>query len=123
MSSKKSNANYNPVMQTEHDHFPGVGTIMTVAVARITLRLHENQSLKEKRRIIKSMIARSRNRFNVSVAEVADQDLHQRATLGVAVVGSDQRILNSLLDRIITYMDSLHLADLIDQQIELIPLG
>ena len=96
---------------------------MTVAVARITLRLHENQSLKEKRRIIKSMIAKSRNRFNVSVAEVADQDLHQRATLGIAVVGSDQRILNSLLDRIITYMDSLHLADLIDQQIELIPLG
>ena len=123
MNSKKSNANYNPVIQTGADHFPGAGAVMTVGVARITLRLHDNQSLKEKRRIIKSMIARSRNRFNVSVAEVADQDLHQRATLGVAVVGSDQRILNSLLDRIITYMDSLHLADLIDQQIELIPLG
>jgi uncharacterized protein len=110
-------------MQLGHDHFPDAGAVMTVAVARITWRLHENRSLKEKRRILKSMITRSRNRFNVSVAEVADQDLHQRATLGVAVVGSDHRTLNSLLDRIISYMDSLHLADLIDQEIELIPLG
>jgi uncharacterized protein len=96
---------------------------MTVGVARITLLLHANQSLKEKRRVLKSMIEKSRHRFNVSVAEVADQDLHQRATLGVAVVGSDSRVLNSLLDRIISYMDSLQLADLIDQEIELIPLG
>jgi uncharacterized protein len=96
---------------------------MTVGVARITLRLHANQSLKEKRRILKSLIDKSRHRFNVSVAEVADQDLYQRATVGVAVVGNDNRVLNSLLDRIISYMDSLQLADLIDQEIELIPLG
>jgi len=96
---------------------------MMVGVARITWRLHENHSLKEKRRVLKSIIEKSRHRFNVTVAEVADQDLHQRATLGVAVVGSDSRVLNSLLDRIIAYMDSLHLAEMIDQEIELIPLG
>jgi hypothetical protein len=96
---------------------------MTVAVARITLRLHENHSLKEKRRVLKSLIEKSRHRFNVAVAEVADQDLHQRATLGVAVVGNDGRVLNSLLDHIISYMESLHLADMIDHEIELIPLG
>ena len=96
---------------------------MMVGVARITWRLHENHSLKEKRRVLKSIIEKSRHRFNVTVAEVADQDLHQRATLGVAVVGSDSRVLNSLLDRIIEYMDSLHLAELIDQEIELISLG
>jgi hypothetical protein len=96
---------------------------MMVGVARITLRLHENHSLKEKRRVLKSIIEKSRHRFNVTVAEVADQDLHQRATLGVAVVGSDSRVLNSLLDRIIAYMDALQLADMIHQEIELIPLG
>jgi len=96
---------------------------MMVGVARITWRLHENHSLKEKRRVLKSIIEKSRHRFNVTVAEVADQDLHQRATLGVAVVGSDSRVLNSLLDRIIAYMDSLHLAEMIDQEIELIFLG
>ncbi len=96
---------------------------MTIGVAKITLRLHENHSLKEKRRVLKSMIEKSRHRFNVAVAEVADQDLHQRATLGVAVVGSDSRVLNSLLDRIIGYVDSLQMAEIIDQEIELIPLG
>ncbi len=96
---------------------------MIVGIARITFRLHGNQSLKEKRRVVKSLVDRSRNRFNVSVAEVADQDLHQKATIGVAVIGSDGRVINALLDHIVEYMDSLHLADLVDQGIELIPLG
>ncbi|HOV84728.1 MAG TPA: DUF503 domain-containing protein [Syntrophobacteraceae bacterium] len=96
---------------------------MTVGVARITFRLHGNQSLKDKRKIVKGLVEKSRHRFNVSVAEVADQDLHQRATLGVAVVGSDHRVLNSLLDRIVAFMEAVGSADLVDHEIELIPLG
>jgi len=96
---------------------------MTVGIAKISFRLHGNQSLKEKRRVVKSLIEKSRHRFNVSVAEVADQDLHQKATIGVAVIGSDGRVLNSVLDRIIDYMDSMNLADLIQREVELIPLG
>lgn len=96
---------------------------MTVGIARITFRLHGNQSLKAKRRVVKSLIDKSRHRFNVSVAEVADQDVYQRATIGVAVVGSDGPLLNSLLDRIVNYMESMHLADLVDHEIELIALG
>lgn len=94
-----------------------------MGIARITFRLHGNQSLKEKRKVVKSLVEKSRHRFNVSVAEVADQDLHQRATIGVAVIGSDGRVLNSILDRIINYMDSMNLADLIQREVELIPLG
>ena len=96
---------------------------MTVGIARVTFRLHGNQSLKEKRKVVKSLIEKSRHRFNVSVAEVADQNLHQKATIGVAVIGSDGRVLNSILDRIIGYMDSMNLADLIQHEVELIPLG
>jgi len=96
---------------------------MTVGIARVTFIIHGNQSLKDKRRVVKSLVEKSRNRFNVAVAEVADQDIHQRATLGVAVIGSDGRVLNSVLDRIIDFMDSLNLAELIDREIELIPLG
>ncbi|MDY0041590.1 MAG: DUF503 family protein, partial [Desulforhabdus sp.] len=55
--------------------------------------------------------------------EVADQNLHQKATIGVAVIGSDGRVLNSILDRIVDYMDSMSLADLITHEVELIPLG
>ena len=93
---------------------------MIVGVARISFRIHGNRSLKEKRRVVKSIIEKSRHRYNVSIAEVADQDVYQRATIGVSVVGNDGRLMNSLLDRVIDYMDSLHLADLVDHEIELI---
>jgi uncharacterized protein len=96
---------------------------MTVGIARVTFRLHGNQSLKEKRKVVKSLVEKSRHRFNVSVAEVADQDMHQRATIGVAVVGSDARVLNSVLDHILSFMESMGIADLVDREIELIPLG
>ncbi|MCU0572231.1 MAG: DUF503 domain-containing protein [Syntrophobacteraceae bacterium] len=96
---------------------------MTVGIARVTFRLHGNQSLKEKRKVVKSLVDKSRHRFNVSVAEVADQDVHQRATIGVAVIGSDGRVLNSLLDHILDFMEAMGVADLVDREIELIPLG
>ncbi len=96
---------------------------MTVGVALVSFRLHEIHSLKEKRKIVKSLIEKSRNRFNVAVAEVADQDVHQKAAIGVAVIGNDARVLNSLLDRIIDFMESLGEADLVSSEIELIPMG
>lgn len=96
---------------------------MTVGVAQVSFRLHDNQSLKEKRRVVRSLIEKSRHRFNAAVSEVADQDVHQRATLGIAVVGNDSRVLNSFLDHIIDFMESLNLADLVSHDIELIPLG
>ncbi len=96
---------------------------MTVGVALVSFRLHEIHSLKEKRKIVKSLIEKSRNRFNVAVAEVADQDVHQKAAIGVAVIGNDGRVLNSLLDRIVDFMESLGEADLVSSEIELIPMG
>jgi hypothetical protein len=95
---------------------------MTVGVALVSFRLHEIRSLKEKRRIVKSLVEKSRSRFNVAVAEVADQDAYQKASIGIAVIGNDGRVLNSLLDRIIDFMDALGLADLVSREIELIPM-
>ncbi|SPJ14725.1 conserved hypothetical protein [Syntrophobacter sp. SbD2] len=94
--------------------------IVTVGVALVCFRLHEIRSLKDKRKIVKSLVEKSRSRFNVTVAEVADQDVHQKASIGIAVIGNDGRVLNSLLDRIIDFMDSLSLADLVSREIELI---
>lgn len=62
---------------------------MRVGWMRIELLIPGSRSLKEKRRPLKSLVERLRNRFHVSVAEVAHQDLHQRATIGVAVVAAD----------------------------------
>ncbi|MDR3553895.1 MAG: DUF503 domain-containing protein [Syntrophobacteraceae bacterium] len=93
---------------------------MTVGVALVVFRLHDIYSLKDKRRIVKSLVEKSRNRFNVSVAEVSDQDVYQQASIGIAVIGNDGRVLNSLLDRIIDFMDSLGLAEMTSREMELI---
>jgi len=93
---------------------------MTVGVALVSFRLYEIHSLKDKRRIVKSLVEKSRSRFNVTVAEVADQDIHQKASIGIAVIGNDGRVLNSLLDRIIDFMDSLNLAEMVSRELELI---
>ncbi len=93
---------------------------MTVGVALVCFRLYEIHSLKDKRKIVKSLVEKSRSRFNVSVAEVADQDVYHKSSIGIAVIGNDGRVLNSLLDRIIDFMDSLGLAELVSREIELI---
>ena len=72
---------------------------MNATVCKIKIHLPDNHSLKGKRQIIKSIISRVRNQFNVSIAEVENQDLWQLATLGIASVGnnhSDETIANIL---------------------------
>ena len=71
---------------------------MHVASAVITIRLPENQDLKGKRRVVKSLCARVRNKLNVSIAEVADNDLWQIATLGIACAGNSRRLTNEIID-------------------------
>jgi uncharacterized protein YlxP (DUF503 family) len=72
---------------------------MNVGVCKIRLRLPENQSLKGKRQILKSIISRVDNKFNVSVAEVDDQDLWQVATLGICYVSNDRRHADEVLSK------------------------
>jgi hypothetical protein len=93
---------------------------MVVGIGLITFRLHECHSLKEKRRIVKAVIARLRNHFNASVAEVDANDVHQRAVVGFALVGNDKALINSKIDKLFNLADALGLAEVIDTQMELI---
>ena len=79
---------------------------MVLAYAVYDLHLPGCRSLKEKRMVVRSLKARVRNEFEVSAAEVADQDLLQRARLGVAAVGPDQEPLDALLQNILTFVES-----------------
>lgn len=72
---------------------------MNVGICKIKLRLPDNLSLKGKRQVVKSLTARLKNKFNVSVAEVEDNDLWQLATLGVCIVSNDQRFTNEVLSK------------------------
>ncbi len=70
---------------------------MHIGMMRVELMIHGSHSLKEKRRPLKSLRERLKNKFNISVAEVDNHDLHQRATLGIAIVAVDG---GNLLDQI-----------------------
>jgi uncharacterized protein YlxP (DUF503 family) len=95
---------------------------MIVGVGIITFRLHDCHSLKGKRKIVKSIITRLRNNFNASVAEVGSNDNHQRAEIGVSLVGNDPRLINSKLDKLFNLADELGLAEIIDTEMEIIHL-
>jgi uncharacterized protein YlxP (DUF503 family) len=77
---------------------------MIVGVMTAQLHLQGIRSLKEKRGIVKSLIERLRNRFNVSVSEVDDNDNKTGAVIGIAVVSNDSRFVNQQLDKIISFM-------------------
>ncbi len=93
---------------------------MVVGVCDISLLIHDSQSLKDKRQVIKSLQEKVRNRFNVSVAEVGSNDVWQRAELGVAAVGNDRAFINSVIDKVVNFIENLHVAEIIDHRIEII---
>ena len=96
---------------------------MNVGVCKVTLRLPENHSLKGKRQVVKSIIARTRNKFNVSIAEVGNQNLWQLATIGVCFVSNDPRYTNEVLCKVVDFVGNSHFdADIIDYNIEIIPI-
>jgi uncharacterized protein YlxP (DUF503 family) len=95
---------------------------MVVGVGAITFRLHDCHSLKEKRRVVKAVIAQLRNNFNASVAEVADNDMHQQAVVGFSMVGNDKAVINSKIDKLFNLAEELGLAEVIDTEMELISL-
>ena len=97
---------------------------MTVGLCRVWLRLPENHSLKEKRRVVKSLVARLHNKFNVAVAEVDDLDWWQLATIGICCVSNDGRHANEMLSNVVDYIVSSHVdAEILDYSIEIIPIS
>ncbi len=86
----------------------------------IELFIYENDSLKGKRRIVKSIIGKVKSRFNVAIAEVEYNDKWQRIGLGISAVGNDRGYVDSVLATVMTFIESLYLAEIIDSRIEII---
>jgi len=76
---------------------------MLVGTLEMFLLLRGAQSLKDKRRVVKSLKEKLRNRFEVSVAEVDGQDRIQQAVIGVAVVGNERRHIESVLTHVVNF--------------------
>ena len=92
---------------------------MIVAAVMITLIIPENDSLKGKRKVVKSLIEKVRHKFDAAVAEVGDNDLWQKAQVGVALVGNDSQLLEARLQQIMKFIENQYLVEIIDSQMEL----
>ena len=79
---------------------------MHIGVCRVSLFLPGVQSLKGKRQIARSLTSRIRNQFNVAVAEVEDQDLWQRLTLGICCISNDSNHANQVLSNVVSFVES-----------------
>lgn len=91
---------------------------MVVGVLSIKVVMRQSRSLKDKRRIIKSLKDRIRNKFNASVAEIGMQNNRQSSVIGVSIIGSDRRYINGALSNIINILDFYPQAELVDYQVE-----
>jgi uncharacterized protein YlxP (DUF503 family) len=81
---------------------------MFVGVLRLTLHLPAPGSLKSKRHLVRSAVDRVKARYNVSISEVAENDLWQRSVLGVAAVGNAHAFVNETLDKVADFVASMH---------------
>lgn len=93
---------------------------MVVGIGQIKFRLYDVHSLKAKRSVVKSIISRLQNRFNISVAETGLNDSHDWAQIGFALVGNDARMINSKVDKVFNAADRLGLAVIVDTYMEII---
>ena len=94
---------------------------MHIGYCRLTLHLPDNNTLKGKRQVARSVTSRIRNQFNVAVAEVGDNDLWQRLTLGVCCLSNDTRHANEILSRVVSFVEkSRDDLELLDYETEII---
>ncbi len=93
---------------------------MMVGTCRVELHIPANASLKGKRRVLKSIKDRVQGKFNVSIAEVDRLEEWQRATLGIACVSNDSRLVDETLSKVVNVIETCHEAQILDYEIELV---
>ncbi|GKX67382.1 DUF503 domain-containing protein [Inconstantimicrobium mannanitabidum] len=87
---------------------------MKVLIIKITLRASWVHSLKEKRMVVKSLLQRLKNKFNVSVGEVDEQDIHQTIVIGIVAVCGTSAQASSTMESIITFIEDNTDAEIVD---------
>ena len=91
---------------------------MVALAVKIVLYAPQCHSLKEKRMIVRSIISKVKNKFNVSIAEVDAQDVHQTIVLGVAFVSESRTHSQNALDEVIRFVENNTEADLVSKEFE-----
>ena len=90
-----------------------------VGRCEIDLFIENSHSLKEKRRIIKSLKERLKNQFNVAVCEYGDMSLWQRSQIGIVSCGNERSIVDMTLKRAVEFINHVHLVSLLNYTVEM----
>lgn len=93
---------------------------MIIGILKLELFLPVPNSLKAKRAILKKVINRLRNTFNISVSELDYQDLWQRSVIGVSIIGSEKRYLNGVMDKVVDFVETVDDVQLLNYSLEFI---
>ena len=96
---------------------------MVVGVAVFKFLIHQSFSLKQKRQVIRSVVGKVRSKFDISIAEVGDNDKWQAATLAVAVVSTDSAHAHSMLETIHNFIEGFHMAEIVSFTTEIVQFG
>ncbi len=96
---------------------------MIVGVSSVEIFLPENHSLKDKRQAVKKIVEKTRVKFNISIMEVDQTNLWQRAKIGFSVVGVNRNHVDSAINSICEYIESLYIGTVIDTRTEIIVMG
>lgn len=91
---------------------------MIVGVCTVELFIPDGQSLKSKRQVLSSLKDKLRGKFNVSVAEVDEQDLWQKAVLGIACVANETAYVNQVLDQVLNQIRAVPMVEIVQSRIE-----
>jgi uncharacterized protein YlxP (DUF503 family) len=91
-----------------------------IGFLEIHLRIPEAHSLKEKRRVVKRIIERLKNKFNVSVSEVDDQDRWQSSIIGVVTISSSKKVVDATLEKVILFIEDLYPGKIINYYKEIL---
>ena len=93
---------------------------MITGILKITLYAPWVHSLKEKRMVVKSICGKAAAKFNISIAEVADQDVHQTITIGAACVTNDASHCDSILDHVLLFIENNTEAEAVKVEREIV---
>lgn len=87
---------------------------MKILIMKITLRASWVHSLKEKRMVVKSLLQKLKNKFNISVSEIENQDIHQTIIIGITGICADSSQSDSTMEHIITFIENNTDAEIIN---------
>ncbi len=96
---------------------------MVIGISRIEIFLPENHSLKEKRHAMTRIVERTKGRFNISIMEIDQTNLWQKATVGFAVVGVKQDHVSSTIENVSRYIESMYIGQVIGSKTEIMVIG